>query len=309
MSKILITGGAGFIGSHVVESHLADEDEIVIVDDLSMGRMSNIPSSNLITFYEKSIIDADFMRKLLVEWNFDYIYLLAAIASVADTITRPFESHMVNQDANVEILEVIRQEKLTPQKVIFASSAAVYGNLNYSPKTENGAVLPLTPYAIDKFATEKFLISYDLLYQIPVTVFRFFNVFGPRQNPNSPYSGVLSIISKKLAQNEEFSVYGDGKQVRDFVYVKDVVAALRLAGSSSEMTGKVFNLGTGHSRTLLEAIEVLEKISGKKLNKKFTRSRPGDILISEANVNELKKVGFSTTYSFFDGMKEYWESL
>lgn len=309
MSKILITGGAGFIGSHVVESHLADEDEIVIVDDLSMGRMSNIPSSNLITFYEKSIVDADFMRKLLVKWNFDYIYLLAAIASVADTITRPFESHMVNQDANVEILEVIRQEKLTPQKVIFASSAAVYGNLNYSPKTENGAVLPLTPYAIDKFATEKFLISYDLLYQIPVTVFRFFNVFGPRQNPNSPYSGVLSIISKKLAQNEEFSVYGDGKQVRDFVYVKDVVAALRLAGSSSEMTGKVFNLGTGHSRTLLEAIEVLEKISGKRLNKKFTRSRPGDILISEANVNELKKVGFSTTYSFFDGMKEYWESL
>ncbi|MBJ7633577.1 NAD-dependent epimerase/dehydratase family protein [Weissella confusa] len=309
MSSVLITGGAGFIGSHVLESHLAEGDTIVIVDDLSMGSTENIPTSENVVFFQKSITDYEFMRSLLKEWQFDYIYLLAAIASVADTIDRPLESHFVNQDANVQILEAIRVFELKPQKIIFASSAAVYGNLTYSPKNEAGPVSPLTPYAIDKFATEKFVIAYSQLYGLPVTAFRFFNVYGPRQNPSSPYSGVLSIISEKLKNGRTFSVYGDGNQVRDFVYVKDVVAALRLAGEKVEMNGEVYNIGTGKSRTLIEAISTLEKISGRSLNKKYSDPRPGDIRISEADVQKLHNVGFKTKYSFQQGMFEYWESL
>ena len=194
----MVTGGAGFIGSHVVEEYVKNGNEVVVVDDLSMGSRNNLPSSDKVTFYERSITEYDFMNRLLIENDFDLIFLLAAIASVADTIDRPFESHQVNQEANVRILETIRTNGLSPRRVIFASSAAVYGTLPDLPKTEVGPVQPATAYAIDKYASERFVLAYSTLYNIPAVAVRFFNVFGPRQNPASPYSGVLSIISSAL---------------------------------------------------------------------------------------------------------------
>ena len=236
MGKVLVTGGAGFIGSNLVDQLIQDGDEVVIVDDLSMGLASNIPSSPKVTFYEHSITDHGFMKDLLLKEQFDYIYLLAAIASVADSVARPYETHQINQEANIFILETIRQHKLPIKKVLFTSSAAVYGNNPELPKREDSTIDPLTPYAIDKFATERFVIDYGKLYNIPTVAVRFFNVYGPRQNPKSPYSGVLSLITQAAKHQAAFTIFGDGEQTRDFVFIKDVIQALCLLTKGSNLS-------------------------------------------------------------------------
>lgn len=310
MQKILVTGGAGFIGSHVVERHLKEGNQVVVVDDLSMGLKSNLPLGNeALTFYDKSITDYPFMTNLIEKENFDYIYLLAAVASVADTIERPYETHMINQEANIVILETIRVKKLLPKRIIFASSAATYGNLPELPKQEQGAVSPDTPYAIDKYATERYVLAYSKLYNIPAVAVRFFNVYGPRQNPKSPYSGVLSIISNALKNNETFTRYGDGEQTRDFVYVKDVIQAMSLAEHEEGMVGHVYNIATGESRTLNDAIISLERASGKKLVLEQKDKRLGDIKESQADISAIKAFGYQPQYTFDAGAMEYWESL
>lgn len=307
--KVLVTGGAGLIGSHVVEEYQKEGHEIVVVDDLSMGSLTNIQDMSGVTFYQESIANFEFMEKLLVTEKFDVIYLLAAIASVADTIARPYESHQINQEANLFILETIRANNLEIKKLLFASSAAVYGNLPELPKMEVSPVAPATAYAIDKYATERFVLSYAELYGIPATAVRFFNVFGPRQNPASPYSGVLSIIADTLRKNETFTLMGDGRQTRDFVFVKDVVRALRILETTDGTDGQVYNVATGHSRQLLEAIETFEKVSGKKLRRLDAPRRTGDIQESVASIDKLEKLNFSPAYSFESGVRLYWESL
>lgn len=307
--KVLVTGGAGFIGSHVVEEHFNAGDQITVVDDLSMGKVENLPVSETITFYEKSITDFEFMKALLLKEKFDVIYLLAAIASVADTIERPYESHQVNQEANLVILETIRVYQLAVKRILFASSAAVYGNLPKVPKVETDEVLPATAYAIDKYATERFVLSYSELYHIPTVAFRFFNVYGPRQNPKSPYSGVLSIAANALKNQVQFNVYGDGKQTRDFVYVKDVVQALQLGMNNDAMTGQVFNVATGHTASLNDTLAFLEEAADKTFNLAYVAPRVGDIKHSAAQIDKLQKYGYNPKFTLQTGLLGYWESL
>ncbi len=172
-SRVLVTGSAGFIGSNLVDALIGD-NEVVVVDDLSMGRVENLPQSNNLHFFKHSIADFKFMSELLKDWKFDYIFLLAAVASVADTIVRPAETHIINQDANLNVLETVRINKLDVKKILFSSSAAVYGNNPELPKKETSPIDPLSPYAVDKFATERFVIDYGRLYDIPTVATRFF---------------------------------------------------------------------------------------------------------------------------------------
>lgn len=306
MKNVLVTGGAGFIGSHVVERLVAEGHHVVVVDDLSMGQRENLPDSSLVDFYEESITDCEFMEELLVKNDFDVIYLLAAIASVADTVARPYETHAVNQEANLFILKTLHEQGKTPDRIIFASSAAVYGPREGAPKVETDAVEPLTAYAIDKYATERFVLAYANLYNMNAVAVRFFNVYGPRQNPASPYSGVLSIIINALKQGKTFTLFGDGEQTRDFVYVKDVVAALKIVEQNQEAIGHVFNVATGTSRTLLETISDCEKAAGRKLAINFEAMRQGDIKKSAANISRLRSVGYQPAYAFNEGISEYW---
>lgn len=304
-SKILITGGAGFIGSNLADA-LIEDNEVVVVDDLSMGKIENLPQSSHLHFFEHSITDKSFMKKLLVDWKFDYIFLLAAVASVADTIDRPLETHEVNQNANINILEVIRTEHLPIQKLLFASSAAVYGNNPELPKSEKSVIDPLSPYAIDKFATERFVIDYGRLYNIPTVCTRFFNVYGPRQNPNSPYSGVLSIILKSIKEKAEFTILGDGNQTRDFIYITDVVTAMVQLMMSPLAIHDVFNVATGKKSTLNDVLSLMMKISKTNIKVNYSEVRPGDVKESIAKISKLKGItDFEPKFSLGDGLALY----
>ena len=303
MSKVLITGGAGFIGSNLAHA-LVKENEVVVVDDLSMGKKENISDID-VKFYEHDVCDSSFMHQLLTEEKFDYIYYLAAVSSVADSVIRPIDTHLVNQESVLDTLEYIRQNNLSIKKFLFTSSAAVYGNYPDFPKKEDGRVQPLTPYAIDKYASERFTVDYNKLYGIPTVAVRFFNVFGPRQNPDSPYSGVLSIITKCLKDDQDFLLYGDGKQTRDFIYVEDVVNAL-IKVSKLDINSDVYNIANGKETSLIEMIRTYESISGKKLKIVRKAERNGDITRSVADTSKLRSIGFKTKWSLADGLKQYW---
>lgn len=309
MSKYLVTGGAGFIGSNLVERLVDAGNDVVIVDDLSMGKVENLDAipQNHITFYEKSITDSGFMSRLLVSEKFDYIVLLGAVASVADSVERPIETHSVNQEANINIYETIRRHKLRVKKVLFASSAAVYGDDPVLPKKETSNIVPLTPYAIDKFASERYAIIYGKLYGIPTVCTRFFNVYGPNQNPESPYSGVLSIIQNCLKNGKTFKLFGNGEQTRDFTYVDDVVDALLLLLSTPEAKWDVYNVATGKRTSLNSVIDSFEKATGKKLDIVYAEKRKGDIKDSFADVTKLKGLGYMPKYDIESGLKKYLE--
>ena len=306
MSKILITGGAGFIGSNLAKALVKEEDnKVVVVDDLSMGQIENLEGLDL-RFIEHDITDKEFMHHLLKEYKFDYIFFLAAVASVADSVERPLETHAVNQEAVLDTLEFIHHNQLPLKRFLFTSSAAVYGNLPDMPKSENTRCQPLTPYAVDKYAAERFTIDYEGLYGVPTVAVRFFNVFGPNQNPASPYSGVLSIITDKLKNNETFNLYGDGSQTRDFVYVADVVKALRLVATKTPKA-TVYNVAQGGETSLLDLIKMYEKVAGRKLKINYMPARKGDITKSIANISKIKSIGFKPDWPLERGLKAYWE--
>lgn len=309
MTKALVTGGAGFIGSNLIEELIKTMDEIIVVDDLSMGLKSNLPDSDKITFYQESITNYDFMKELLVSKKPDYIYLLAAVASVADSVARPLETHEINQNANLFILETIRTNNLPVKKILFASSAAVYGDDPELPKQEISQIKPLTPYAIDKFATERFVVDYGQLYGLNTVCVRFFNVYGPKQNPKSPYSGVLSIISDAISQNKTFTLFGDGSQTRDFVFVGDVIQALLSLMRTPEAMHDVYNVATGKTTSLKDVIKAYENIAGKKLNVEYKDARDGDIKDSAADITKLSNLGYKPKYDIQSGLNVYWQSL
>lgn len=315
MNNVLITGGAGFIGSTLAKT-LAKNSNVYIVDDLSMGKVENLELANngSINFIEGSVTDEHLMTNLLSENKFDFIYHLAAIASVADSVERPVETHQVNFESVLLLLELCRKYQKNLKRIVFTSSAAVYGDEPTLPKHEESVIRPLTPYAIDKFAAEQYVLDYNHLYGLPTTAVRFFNVYGPNQNPNSPYSGVISIMidcyEKQLSGGDKtFTVFGDGKQSRDFVYVEDVVSALLLISENDDALGKQFNVGTGTKTTLLDLIEVLNKEFQHNLLFDLKESRSGDIKDSLANIARLSSLGYQPLFTIHDGLKKYVDSL
>lgn len=310
MASYLITGGAGFIGSNLIELLLQETDAtITVVDDLSMGSVSNIPNSNHVTFIQHTITDHKFMSQLMIENKFDYYVLLAAIASVADSVDRPYETHQVNQEANLNIIETLRRERLPFKKLFFSSSAAVYGQLPEMPKREDQAVQPLTQYAVDKYATERAIINYGRLYDMPMVCARFFNVYGPKQNPASPYSGVLSIMLDCLTNDKPFSFFGDGSQTRDFVFVGDVVNAIRGLLHTPEARNDVYNIANGKQTSLMTVAKQMESLTGKKLNASFKPERSGDIHDSYADASKINALGFMTHTPLDEGLAKYVASV
>lgn len=307
--KYLVTGGAGFIGS-TLTNYLTKEHQVVVVDDLSMGKKENLDKTDNLTFIEGSVTNPELMSKVLTDYKFDYIFHLAAIASVADSVARPVETHQVNFDSVLFMLEQIRQKQAQLKRLVFSSSAAVYGDEPTLPKAEESVIRPLTPYAIDKFAAEKYVVDYYHLYNVPTSAVRFFNVYGPNQNPSSPYSGVISILvdryKKLLAGNSSsFTMFGDGQQSRDFVFIEDVIQALLLVAESEESLGEQYNVGTGSATTLTQLIATIDTTLNIKLPVDYQAARGGDIKDSLANISKLKSLGYQPNYTIDLGMKKY----
>lgn len=309
LHNYLITGGAGFIGS-TLANHLSKENSVTIVDDLSMGKEENLIKGENLTFINGSVTDGELMADILSNDTFDYIFHLAAIASVADSVERPVETHQINFESVLMLLEFIRKYQKNLKRLVFSSSAAVYGDEPTLPKKEESVIRPLTPYAVDKFAAEQYVLDYYRLYGVNTSAVRFFNVYGPNQNPESPYSGVISILvdrykKMQLGENAPFTLFGDGFQSRDFVFVEDVVQALLLVANKEEALGKQFNVGTGDTITLNDLIEVIDEALGIELTVKHEAERDGDIRDSVADISRLNGLGYKPCFSVKEGMKKY----
>ncbi|KRO07922.1 udp-glucose 4-epimerase [Lactiplantibacillus xiangfangensis] len=281
---------------------------MVVVDNLSMGAIYNIHHRDQVTIYIQDVRNEKFMQQLLQEEQPDYIYYLAAVASVADSIERPAETHAVNHTAVFNMLEYIRKTNLPIKQFLFTSSAAVYGNLPELPKHEDSRVDPVSPYAIDKYATERFVLAYGALYDLPTVCVRFFNVYGPGQNPKSPYSGVLSILTDCLKNNKTFTRYGDGTQTRDFVFVEDVIEALWLI-TTHHVRREVINIANGNENSLNKVIQIYEAVADQSLKLKEAPGRGGEVKRSVASISRLVDLGYTTHWSLKAGLAAYWEGV
>ncbi|MGJ0706245.1 NAD-dependent epimerase/dehydratase family protein, partial [Enterococcus avium] len=289
------------------------ENSVIVIDDLSMGKKENLIKNSNLEFINGSVTDKELMTEILSNNKFDYIFHLAAIASVADSVERPLETHQINFESVLMLLELIRKHQKDLKRLVFSSSAAVYGDEPTLPKQEESVIRPLTPYAVDKFAAEQYVLDYYHLYGIPTSAVRFFNVYGPNQNPESPYSGVISILVdryKKLQSGVEtqFTLFGDGSQSRDFVFIEDVIQALLLVANKEEALGRQFNVGTGNAISLIELIKVIDEALELSLTVKHETERDGDIKDSVADISRLKSLGFKPNFSIHEGMQKYLES-
>ena len=307
--KYLVTGGAGFIGSNLTNVLVEKGHEVVIIDDLSMGKIENLNTLNQVTFIEGSITDQAVMTKIFEMNQFDYIFHLAAVASVADSVERPVETHQVNYEAVLNILDQIRKTQKRLKRFVFASSAAVYGDDPELPKKETSPIKPMTQYAVDKFAAERTAINFSDLYNVPASAVRFFNVYGQNQNPESPYSGVISILidryQKKInGEDASFTLFGDGSQLRDFIYISDVVKALLIVAESDLSLGNVYNIGTENEKDLNSIIRELNTIYSINLDIVHESERKGDIRRSVADISKLKSLGFQSEYTISTGLSK-----
>jgi UDP-glucose 4-epimerase len=283
MKKIAVTGGAGFIGSNLVERLLSKGHEITVVDDLSTGLKSNL-DLNKITFHELSLTNRDGLAKALN--GVDAIVHLGARGSVPRSLKNPIATHDVNATGTLNVLEAART---SGAQVIFSSSSSVYGRNGQLPKDESMWLSPLTPYAASKLAAEGYVQAYGAAYEVPVTLLRFFNVFGPKQRPDHEYAAVLPKWIWKAMNNEAIDVYGDGSQTRDFTYVRTVLDVIEDAINRGVRTEGAVNLAYGNRISLLTTIDLL-KNHFQDLKVNFLGDRPGDVKNSQNDPVLLKKL-------------------
>src|SRR3972149_4785499 len=304
--NVLVTGGAGFIGSHLTESLLAAGDQVRILDNLSTGKRENLPRNSPIEFVTGDIRDAPLVNRCVE--GMEAVVHLAAVASVQASIDDPITTHQSNFDGTLNLLEASRHTGI--KRFLYACSAAVYSDAASIPVSEEAALKPLSPYAMDKLSGEHSLLHYYRTYGLAATSFRFFNIYGPRQDPSSPYSGVISIFVERLMHNQPVTIYGDGTQTRAFVYVVDLADLLARAAHGMEGNGGVFNVGTGARHSLLQLLTYLEKLSGKKIERRHQPARPGDIQHSCADVSRLTRTfGAAPATTFEQGLKQLLKSL
>lgn len=299
--KYLITGGAGFIGSHLAEK-LSPNHEVVILDDFSSGSKQNLrwaERKRNVSLVTGSVTDASLVCSCAA--GCDGIFHQAAIASVPASVRDPVGTHEVNCTGTVQVLEAAR--KTGTKSVVMASSAAVYGDAPALPKTESMVPEPKSPYAIHKCTGEYYGQVYASLYGLKTVSLRYFNVYGPRQNPSSPYSGVISRFASDALQGTPLTIFGDGTQTRDFVYVADVVNA-NIRAMESDAQG-VFNVGTGRETDLLTLGEMIQSCTGNSPAVTFEPAREGDIHRSCADIAKAESAfGFVPEYSLQKGLEE-----
>ncbi|HJU44201.1 MAG TPA: SDR family oxidoreductase [Vicinamibacterales bacterium] len=297
MANYLVTGGAGFIGSHISEALVRRGHRVRVVDSLVTGYRHNLRDG--VEFTQGDLADPNVARTAVKDM--DYVLHQAAIPSVPRSVDKPEESHRANVDATLQVLLAAREAKV--RRVVFAGSSSVYGDTEVLPKTEAMPTNPLSPYALQKLMGEMYLQMFTRLYGLETVTTRYFNVFGPRQDPGSPYSGVISLFIKALTEGQRPIIYGDGEQTRDFTYVTNVVDGVIRAAETPGVAGNVFNVATSSRISLNELLSTLKKIFGSNVEPIYKDARQGDVRDSQADISKAEKLlGYRPTVGLEEGL-------
>jgi UDP-glucose 4-epimerase len=301
MNRSIVTGGAGFIGSALVRALLAQGRRVHVIDNLSTGKLDNLEEvADQITVHEFDLRDYDRIAPVIA--GADRVFHLGALPSVPKSILDPVPSHESNLDGTFNVYRAAVEGKAG--RVIYAASSSAYGDTEVLPKTEAMAPKPKSPYAVQKLVGEYYAAAFSECFGLETVSLRFFNVFGPRQDPTSVYSGVLSVFLTCLIDHRRPTIYGDGEQSRDFTYVEDVVELLMKASAASGVSGKVFNAGNGNRYTLNETWELLQKIEGVKLPAIYAPPRAGDVRHSQADIAAaVKELAHQPRFSIEQGLR------
>ena len=291
--KFLVTGGAGFIGSHLVR-RLSARGAVSVLDDLSSGKVENLAGVDC-TLFQGSILDTSPLTKACA--GVTHVFHLAALVSVPESVSHPARCHEINVEGTRRVLAAAAQAGA--KRFVLASSCAVYGDEPTMPKTETSPTAPASPYAESKLAGEKLCAQAPL----PSVALRFFNVYGPRQDPRGPYAAAVPRFLEAARAGNPLTIFGDGHQTRDFVYVEDITAALEHAALTPDMTGN-FNVASGQSVSVLHLAELILSLTGLRSKIQHAPARPGDILHSSASIEKIRSTGWNPSFDLATGLKK-----
>ena len=299
MASYLVTGGAGFIGSHIVERLISQNNTVRVADDFSSGLRENVPAG--VDLVDGDLADAAVAERAVA--GMEFVIHQAAIPSVPRSVQHPVKTHRANVDATLNVLVASRDAGV--KRVVFAGSSSVYGESATLPKREDMRTSPLTPYALHKQIGEQYCQMFTRLYGLETVTTRYFNVFGPRQQPGSPYSGVISLFVEALAAGKAPHVHGDGRQTRDFTFVGDVVTGVLAACHAPKASGEIINVAVGGRISLLELIRTLQVILKTDVAPVLGPPREGDIRDSQADITKARQLlGFSPVVPFDEGLRQ-----
>jgi nucleoside-diphosphate-sugar epimerase len=301
MAHYLITGGAGFIGSHLAEELVRRGEQVRVVDSLVTGKRQNLAHLKGIEFREGDLAELDVARKSVQ--GVDYVLHQAAIPSVPRSVEDPITSNRANIDATLNVLVAARDAGVG--RVVYAGSSSAYGNAPTLPKVETMPTAPLSPYALQKLVAEQYCQMFTELYGLETVTIRYFNVFGPRQDPSSPYSGVISLFISALCDGRRPTIFGDGGQTRDFTYVANVVDGVLRACSAPSASGEVINVATGGRVSLNELFQAVRSITGAKVEPVYAEPRAGDVRDSQADIEKARRLlGYEPLVEFDRGLEK-----
>ena len=304
--KALVTGGAGFIGSHISEELCRRGSEVIVLDNLSLGTPANLAwkkTGDKIDLVEGDIRDRELLAKLMP--GVDWVFHQGALPSVPRSVAEPLESNAQNLDGTLNVLLAARDAGV--KRLMFASSSSIYGNADAPAKHERLPVQPLSPYALQKYAGERYCQLFHQLYGFEAVALRYFNIFGPRQAFDSPYSGVIAKFCTCMLAGEAPAIFGDGSQARDFTFVDNAVSANLLAAEApaEKAAGKVFNVAAGHSIDLLRLVKDINVLTGRKLQPRFEPARAGDVLHSLADISAARVgLGYEVEVGWEEGLRQ-----
>jgi nucleoside-diphosphate-sugar epimerase len=300
MPLYLVTGGAGFIGSHLTEELIRRGEQVRVVDSLITGHRTNLAHLSGIDFVEGDLADLAVAKRAVR--GVDYVLHQAAIPSVPRSVEDPITSNRANIDSTLNILVAARDVGV--KRVVYAGSSSAYGNTPTLPKREDMPANPLSPYALQKLVGEQYMQMFTGLYGLETVTIRYFNVFGPRQDPSSPYSGVISVFAKALLANTAPTIYGDGEQTRDFTYVANVVDGVLRAVKAPGASGQVVNVATGSRISLNTLFKTMREIIGARVEASYGPTRHGDVKDSQADITRARTLlGYEPLVSFEEGLR------
>jgi len=300
MARYLVTGGAGFIGSHLAEALVGRGEEVRVVDNLSTGKRVNLSRLPGVEFLEGDLVEIDVARHAVA--GIDYVLHQAAIPSVPRSVKDPITSNRSNIDATLNVLVASRDAGV--RRLVYAGSSSAYGDTPTLPKHEGMPPRPLSPYALQKLVGEQYAEMFTRLYGFETVTIRYFNVFGPRQDPSSPYSGVISLFISALVDGRQPTIFGDGEQSRDFTYVANVVDGVLRACRTPGVAGRSINVATSRRVTLNQLFATLKELVGASVEPLYAEPRPGDVRHSQADISLARQaLGYEPSVSFEEGLR------